>query len=73
MAILIITDKISDEIDKKKFTLGVFIDLSKTFDTINHKIMLHKLFLYGIRGTAYHWFESYLSNRKQYVQIKTSE
>jgi len=71
MAILNIIDKISDEIDKKKFSIGVFIDLSKAFDTINHKIMLNKLFHYGIRGIAHDWLTSYLTNRRQYVQIKS--
>lgn len=71
MAILNIIDKISDEIDNKNLSLGVFIDLSKAFDTINHKIMLNKLYHYGIRGITHDWFASYLSNRKQYVQIKS--
>lgn len=71
MAILKIIDKISDEIDKKKLSLGIFIDLSKAFDTINHQIMLNKLHHYGIRGIAHNWLASYLSNRKQYVQIKS--
>jgi len=71
MALLNIIDKISDEIDKKKLSLGVFIDLSKAFDTINHKILLNKLYYYGIRGKSHDWLISYLSNRQQYVQIKS--
>jgi retron-type reverse transcriptase len=47
-----------------------FFDLSKTFDVLDHKILLCKLNGYGIRGLVNQWFTSYLSNRKQYVEIK---
>jgi len=47
----------------------VFIDLSKAFDTINHSLLLSKSFNCGIRGPAYQWLKSYLSNRQQFVQI----
>ena len=55
--------------------LGVFIDLSKAFDTIDHKILLNKLQKYGIRGTPYKLLKSYLSDRYQQVKIEnhTSE
>ena len=50
-----------------KFTLGIFIDLGKASDTVGHKILTKKLELYGIKGCNLRWFESYLSNRKQFV------
>ena len=48
---------------------GLFVDLQKAFDTVNHKIIHGKLSHYGIRGIANDWFSSYLSNRTQYVSI----
>ena len=68
-AILQIVDKIQKAIEAKNFSCGIFLDLSKAFDTVNHKILLKKLYHYGIRGIAHNWFSSYLSNRKQFVSI----
>ena len=62
-----ITERIKESVDKGKFGCGIFIDLKKAFDTVNHNILLLKLEHYGIRGALLKWFESYLSNRKQYV------
>ena len=47
LAILDFTDRIAKTIDERKFTVGIFLDLSKTFDTINHKILISKLEHYG--------------------------
>ena len=68
-ALLQITEKIKETIDNKKYGCGIFIDLSKAFDTVNHEILLRKMEHYGIRGVALDWFTSYLSNRKQYVYL----
>ena len=67
MAINDLYCKITDDLDNKHHSLGIFLDLSKAFDTLNHDILLHKLNIYGIRGLANSWIKNYLSNRKQYV------
>ena len=66
-ALMEITERIKESIDNGKFGCGIFIDLKKAFDTVNHKILLTKQEHYGIRGSILNWFESYLTGRKQYV------
>ena len=68
-AILDILNKIQNNIDKRLFSCGIFIDLKKAFDTVDHSILLHKLHHYGIRGIINDWFSSYLSVRMQSTQI----
>ena len=63
-AILQLIRDITRSFEKGEYTLGVFIDLSKAFDTVDHQILIKKLQYYGIDGTALEWFKSYLSNRK---------
>ena len=67
-AITELVDKVTKAIDEGKYTAGMFLDLSKAFDTIDHRILIGKPEYCGIRGTAKCWFESYLKNRKQVVK-----
>ena len=71
-AILSIVDNIQRAIENKEYSCGIFLDFAKTFDTVNHGILLKKLEMYGIRGVANDWFQSYLSNRKQYVYLNNT-
>ena len=60
-------DKLIASLEKKEYVIGIFLDFSKVFDTVDNSILLRKLSHYGIRGNALNWFESYLSGRTQYV------
>ena len=62
-----VIDYIYKSLDEGNYVIGIYIDLKKAFDTVQHDILLSKLQHYGIRGIAFEWFRSYLSNRKQYV------
>ena len=67
MALILLVDKIMSAVDNGDFVIGVFLDLSKAFDTVNHQILLSKLYKYGVRGIAHNWFENYLLSRSQCV------
>lgn len=69
MALLELLEEVTMSLDSKKSTIGVFIDLKKAFDTIDHSLLLKKLEHYGIRGLVLDWLTSYLNHRKQYVQL----
>ena len=68
-ALISIVQQIQEAMLQNKLAVGVFIDLQKAFDTVNHEILLKKLEHYGISGTSKKWFRSYLTNRQQYVSI----
>ena len=71
-AILDILSKIQNNMDKGLYSCGIFIDLKKAFDTVDHTILLYKLHHYGFRGIINNWFASYLSGRTQSTQIGSS-
>ena len=73
LALLELTEEITSALDKKKSTIGVFIDLKKAFDTIDHTLLLAKLRHYGVRGVANDWLSSYLENRMQYVSFDDTD
>ena len=69
IAVVQLVDETATYINNADYVLGVFLDFSKAFDTVDHKILLNKLDHYGIRGKVLAWLESYLSNRRQYVLL----
>ena len=73
MAIIELVDKVVSAVERNESTLGIFLDLSKAFDTIDHDILLYKLEYYGFRGIVLDWFKSYLKNRKQFVRYQACD
>ena len=69
-ALNIITEKKKKAIDNGEITCRVFLDLQKAFDTVDHEIFLSELEDYGIRGVPHKWFETFRTQRHQYVSIK---
>ena len=64
-----LVDLIKKHLDNDYFVCGIFIDLQKAFDTVNHDILMAKLAHYGIRGLANSWLSSFLKNRAQHVYL----
>ena len=64
-----LTEYIYSCLNKKEHCMGIFVDLKKAFDTVNHSILLRKLERYGVRGSCLTWFNSYLRDRKQFVSV----
>ena len=68
-----ITEQIRNACDKGLFTCDVYLDLQKAFDTVNQNILLAKLKHYGIKGTSFDWFKSFICDRVQYTSIDLKE
>ena len=64
-----LANQIYESFERNQYILGVFIDLSNVFDTVNHSLLIKKLQIYGFRGINLAWFCSYLVNRKQYISL----
>ena len=67
--VILFTNNIHDALNTGKFNLLIFIDLKKAFATVNYKILLEKLSLYGVKNVENNWFKSYLTDRVQFVQL----
>ena len=66
-------ENIRNPLDNGECAIGIFLDFQKAFDTVDHEILLDKLYNYWIRGIALDWFSSYLSNRFQIVSYNSCE
>ena len=67
LAIMMLVDKITEALDQGESVVGVFLDFSHAFDTVDHNILSQNMNKYGICGVELQWFEDYWSNRMQYV------
>ena len=68
-ALINLTEGIRQSLDEGSFGCCIFVDLQKAFNTVDHKILLHKLEYYGIQGICNNWFKSYLSDHKRFLSI----
>ena len=72
-AALELIDRITQDLDQGNMPITIFMDLSKAFDTLNHDILIYKLKSYGLSEAALKLMQSYLTNRKQYVEINNTQ
>ena len=68
-----LVDHIYESFENDNYIVGIFVDFSKAFDTVDHTILLKKLEIYGITGANLAWFRSYITNRKQYISINNDK
>ena len=68
-ALIYLTDKVQEQLDKGNFSCGIFVDFQKAFDIVDHNMLIQKLNYYGVRGAANVWFSSYFENSTQFVGI----
>ena len=71
-ALISMTEEIRSSLDNRWYRCGIFVDLQKAFDAVNHSILLNKLEHYGIRENLLSWFKSYLSERREFFSINSS-
>ena len=71
-ALIEIIEKIKHALDSSDIATGIYLDLKKAFDTVDHIILLKRFHHYGIREHINKWVESYLTGRKQYVHVDSS-
>ena len=71
--LITLMNKLTNAIENGDYVIGIFLDCSKAFATMNHDILLEKLEHYWIRGYALSWFRGYLTNRPQYVTAAMSQ
>ena len=69
LALLEVVETLYANLDVDNYGLGIYLDLQKAFDTVDHNILLSKLSHYGIRGNALNWFETFLKGRKQFTSV----
>lgn len=68
-ALLQFLEPVYDDLNKSKYSSALFIDITKAFDTVDHEILIEKMWYAGIRGLPLKWFSSYLYKRSQYTKI----
>ena len=72
-AIIKLMDRIANNKSKNLHTLGIFLDLRKAFDCVDHNILLRKLNYYNIKDITLNWLINYLQDREQFVQIASEK